>query len=199
LDERHRAPWFTQPALAARTNIGPLLMAIGWPLWSNLRAIGNHPATKTTVFIPLIGYMVIFNSKVLPALQLSEYIFGNQNNQTYVSWRLLAIYFGLCFLACGAIIYQLRCPAEVKRFATAIDYATVAGSTLGLVDRAIIQQGVATEGAVLVSRFRTLNEGRRWSRLSTLVSYCVGFGFMAAPSVNVFYRVVAVAIQQVSR
>jgi hypothetical protein len=53
---------------------------------------------KATVFIPLIGYMVIFNTKVLPVFQLSKYIFGNQNNQTYVSWRLLAIYFGLCFL-----------------------------------------------------------------------------------------------------
>jgi hypothetical protein len=170
-------------------------MMIRWPLWSNLRAIGNYPATKMTVFIPLIGYMVIFNSKLLPAFQLSEHIVGNQNTQTYVSWRLLAIYFGLCFLAFGSIIYQLRCPAEVKRFATSIDYAAAARSTLSGPNRAALERFT---GAVLESNFGKLNEGQFWSRISTLLSYCIGFLFMAAPSVNVFYLVSAVAVHQVT-
>jgi hypothetical protein len=92
--------------------------------WSNLRAIGNLSAAKLTVLIPLIGYMVIFNEKFLPYLQLSVHIFGGQadvGGQAQVSWRLIATYYGLCFLGVGSIIYQLFCPIEVKRFGTAAD------------------------------------------------------------------------------
>jgi hypothetical protein len=78
-----------------------------------------------TVLIPLIGYMVIFNEYILPYLQLSKAIFEGHahiGEAAHVSARLIAIYFGLCFLGMGSLTYQLACPAEVKRFGTAPDY-----------------------------------------------------------------------------
>jgi hypothetical protein len=75
-----------------------------------------------TVFIPLIGYIIIFHEHILPYLQLSRDIFGDPPHL----WRLYFVYFGLCFLAAGSIIYQWRCPPDVKHFASALDYVTAA-------------------------------------------------------------------------
>jgi hypothetical protein len=113
--------------------IGQVLHADLWR-WSNLRAIGNSSAVKMTIFIPLIGYMVIFNEKILSYIQLSEHIFGKEGlngASANVTWRLIWIYFGLSFLAAGSVIYQFFCPNEVKRFATSIDYVAAARSNIG--------------------------------------------------------------------
>jgi hypothetical protein len=115
------------------SQIGKVLHADTWR-WSNLRAMGNSPAVKMTIFIPLVGYMVIFNEKILSYIQLSEHIFGKEvlnGASANDSLRLILIYFGLSFLAAGSIIYQFFCPDEVKRFATSIDYVAAARSNIG--------------------------------------------------------------------
>jgi hypothetical protein len=117
--------------------------------WSNLRAIGNLPAVKMTVLIPLIGYMVIFNENVLPYLQLSRAIFGEHTEvSVHVSARLIAIYFGLCFLGVGSLVYQIFCPKEVKRHETAPDYVSAWSSIIG--DGAVmrIERGFAANSAI---------------------------------------------------
>src|ERR1700730_5198910 len=53
-------------------------------------------------------------------LQLSRYIFGTgehlQGIETagHVSWRLLLIYFALCSLGIGSMIYQFGCPDAIR-------------------------------------------------------------------------------------
>lgn len=137
--------------------------------WSTLRAIGNSPAVKMTIFIPLIGYMVIFNENILRYVQLSEYIFGNDvatGAGAHVSLRLIVIYFGLSFLAVGSIIYQLFCPVEVKRFKTSIDYIAAARSNIGefalrrIEDRLTRQLGEPNESFGEFAAVRDFAEGR---------------------------------------
>ena len=153
------------------------------PLWSNLRVVGNNPATKMTVFIPLIGYMIIFNAYILPYLQLASEIFGNPPHL----WRLYFIYFGLCSLALGSIIYQFWCPPEIKRFASALDYVTATkNANVGSLFKRELEE--RTGLPVSESNYRALNEGR-WARLFTLVVYSLGFILLSIPSINVFARV----------
>jgi hypothetical protein len=154
------------------------------PLWSNLRAVGNNPATKMTVFIPLIGYMIIFNANILPYLRLASEIFGNPPH----FWRLYFIYFGLCSLALGSIIYQFWCPPDIKRFASALDYVTATknANTGSPVKRKLEEQlGLP----VAESNYRALNQGRVWARIFTFVFYFLGFVCLSLPSINVFARV----------
>ncbi len=87
-----------------------------------------------TIFIPLLGYMVLFNENILNYLDLSHSIFGINSrvaDVAHVSWRLVFIYYGLWFIAAGSIIYQVACPVEIKRFATSIDYISAARSNIG--------------------------------------------------------------------
>jgi len=104
--------------------------------WTALRAIGNSTAVKMTIFIPVIGYMVLFNEYILHYLALSSHIFGSteiqsSSQEAHVSWRLVLLYFGFCFLAGGAAIYQFFCPAEVKEFGTPIDYISAMRPQMG--------------------------------------------------------------------
>jgi hypothetical protein len=154
------------------------------PLWSNLRAVGNNPTTKMTVFIPLVGYMIIFNANVLPYLRLASEIFGNAPH----FWRLYFIYFGLCSLALGSIIYQLWCPSEIKRFASALDYVTAAkDANIGSPFKRELEEKLGLP--VSEGNYRALNERRVWARMFTLVFYSLGFVLLSIPSINVFATV----------
>lgn len=94
--------------------------------WINLRSLGNSPSVKLTIFIPIVGYFIIFNNYLLPYLDLAHDVFGkpkpNNNYSTLISWRIQFLYYGLWLLAIGSTIYQVFCPREIKRFESSIDY-----------------------------------------------------------------------------
>jgi len=48
-----------------------------------------------------------------------------------VSPRLLLIYFGLCAVALGSVIYDRFCPDEVKHFGTSAAYVGGDGRSIG--------------------------------------------------------------------
>jgi len=99
--------------------------------WTRLRSLSNSTAVKLTVFIPLIGYIVLFNSYVVDYLALSRHLFSSGDTISNISWRLIFIYFGLIFLAIGSAIYQFFCPVEIKQFATSADYIAATWPHMG--------------------------------------------------------------------
>jgi hypothetical protein len=104
--------------------------------WTSLRSIGNSTMVKMTIFIPLIGYAVLFNEYLVHYLELSRQIFGAPSAPLPSGiaphlWRLFFVYFGLCFLAAASVIYQVFCPPEVKLYATATDYISVTLANMG--------------------------------------------------------------------
>jgi hypothetical protein len=99
------------------------------PYWTMLRATGNSPPVKLTILIPVIGYAIIFNEKIIQYLQISENILNVQNIlrepdilHSPVSWRLLCLYFGLCLVAFASIIYAVWCPTLIKKYASATEF-----------------------------------------------------------------------------
>jgi hypothetical protein len=104
--------------------------------WARLREIGNSPAVKLTIVIPFVGYLIIFNESLLHYLDLSRELFGHHGNlpgseQAHVSWRLLLLYFGLCFIAAGAALYGWYCPDEIKSYRLPSDYVAAVLTNLG--------------------------------------------------------------------
>jgi hypothetical protein len=100
---------------------GRLLMGWYWCVerkWSDLRAIGNSNASKLTVLFPIVGYLIIFNDDLVQHLNLWRPIFG----ETAPPYRLLCVYFGLICVSLAAAIYGVRCPPEIKRHRSAVDY-----------------------------------------------------------------------------
>jgi len=83
-----------------------LFVSAGTQLMENRARI--PPAVKLTIAIPLVGYSIIFNESLLHYLDLSRELFGQPHTSgasaAHVSWRLLVLYFGLCFIAAGAAL-----------------------------------------------------------------------------------------------
>lgn len=179
------------------------------PLWSSLRALGNSTTVKLTIFIPIIGYLVLLNENVLHYLQLSEQIFGtNSGSALHPSWRILFLYFGLCLIAFASSLHQLFCPSVIKRFASSTDfisftYPHLTDTEFRLVDEELRQElrqplppilEKNERSEVLTLFFITKNTCRAWARWSAFILYVLGFGVLSIPTLNVFYRVAVVTL-----
>ena len=97
------------------------MLKIRVPAWEGLRKIGQSKLISLTIFIPVIGYMIIFNEQLILLFELSKDLFSNistieigegisQDNKT----RLFYFYFGFTFLGVGSLLYQLFCPSIIK-------------------------------------------------------------------------------------
>lgn len=96
------------------------LRDMGRPYWTDVRGIGNTPAAKATILVPLIGYWIIFNNYLIEGFALWKGL--PQDTSNGPSWRLFTTYFGLCFVGFGSMIYQMRCRPEIKLYETASQY-----------------------------------------------------------------------------
>jgi hypothetical protein len=205
--------------------------------WVRLREIGNSQIVKLTIAIPLVGYIIIFNESLLHYLDLSRELFGHHTNlvasdEAHVSWRLLLMYFGLCFIAVGAALYSWYCPDEIKSYRLPSDYIAAVLNNLGSIgiDRieAALESGtpLARQGlkdwrevqsyrpisetdeqfaahlteanrGVLEMYFDFLNRSHPYARITSAVSYAVGFAALFIPSLDVFARVVRVFFRSI--
>lgn len=96
--------------------------------WTDLRRLGNSKIVKSTVLIPLIGYLILFNEDIVAAAQMSDDLVGRSillnvlfdvvTPAMEVSYRLYFIYFGLTSIAVGSILFQLFCPHLIKLYET---------------------------------------------------------------------------------
>lgn len=107
------------------------LLSTSGPLWTAVRGVGNSSAVRLTIFIPVIGYAIIFNENIVQYLNLSKDIFAGKNifgrddvfsTQSAISWRLLSLYFGLCLVAMASLVYAVRCPGLIKNYASATEF-----------------------------------------------------------------------------
>jgi hypothetical protein len=99
--------------------------------WSTLRSVGNSFAARSTVLIPLVGYFIIFNSKLADYVSLIHEVTGTDTSGLSVSPRLFETYFGLCCIAVGAAIYSLFCPPTIKKYGSTGAFAGDDGSHYG--------------------------------------------------------------------
>ncbi|UPU01422.1 hypothetical protein J4G48_0049445 (plasmid) [Bradyrhizobium barranii subsp. apii] len=101
--------------------------------WRLLRSIGNSRASKLTVLIPLVGYLILLNDDIVKHLELSQEVFGGAAGATLT--KLLSIYCGLVFVAIASVVFVTYCPLEVKRYPSSEEY--VAGDEPFMSERSI--------------------------------------------------------------
>lgn len=104
-----------------------------WQLhWTTLRPVGNSVIVKLTILVPAIGYLIIFNDKLVGYVDLVREISGmDKESGLSIPPRLFQIYFGLCFVAIASAIYSLACPSIIKRYPSAIDLGAATTGTVG--------------------------------------------------------------------
>ena len=78
----------------------------------SLAHLGNLTAVRLTILIPLVGYLIIFNANVVKYLDLAKEFVGISSHHfdSGVSAKLLLIYFGLCALAAGSVVFSNLVP-----------------------------------------------------------------------------------------
>ena len=98
-------------------------MKIRVPSWEGLTKIGKSKAITFTIFVPVIGYMILFNEQLVHWFELSKAVFPVQDLSpekvsTQSISRLYCFYFGLTSLGAASAIYQLLCPELIKQHGT---------------------------------------------------------------------------------
>jgi hypothetical protein len=187
--------------------------------WTDLRAVSNSSAARATIFVPLIGYLIIFNDNLVHFLDLARELGGSPVHG--VSSRLLWIYFGLCSVSVGAVLYGFACPPEVKHYGTANAYIAGDGDSMKSAVMTAIQERLEksdfgrrlfnlragdalsggedpteTKNALLHMYFDYMNTRHRRTRIATTWAYLVGFSCLAVPSIEVFARVLSLMVRR---
>jgi hypothetical protein len=196
------------------------------PLWVRLRFVSNSTAAKATILVPLIGYLILFNEKVVEFLNLTKDI--GSHGGAEASYRLILIYLGLCAISLGVVVYGWLCPNEVKHYGSASAFVQGDGPSLrgfviddigrGLENSAQrprlqivsdalnekIRRSAATDEhseryriEVLHLHFEHLNESHPTGRKVCFWSYLIGFGLMAVPSALVFKSVIIILARMI--
>jgi len=83
--------------------------------WLHLRGLGKSKIVQSSVFVPLFGYMIIFN------VEFAEY-FKLYFDKDVSFFRLHFIYFGLVFISLGSLLFVTTCPEIVKDFQSKVEY-----------------------------------------------------------------------------
>jgi hypothetical protein len=196
------------------------------PLWVRLRFVSNSTAAKATILVPLVGYLILFNEKVVEFLNLAKGIGSHEGAE--VSYRLILIYLGLCFISLGVVVYGWLCPNEVKHYGSASAFVQGDGPSLRgfviddiarglensgqrprlqIISDALnekIRRQVANEDdseryriEMLHLHFEHLNESHPIGRRVCFSAYVIGFGLLAIPSAVVFKSVIVILAQMI--
>jgi hypothetical protein len=80
--------------------------------WSAIRMVGNSPLVRASIAMPFVGYLILLNENLVTIRYLTP----------FNPWRLLLIYYGSFFLAMAAIIYLVRCPAQIQKYPSPVEY-----------------------------------------------------------------------------
>jgi hypothetical protein len=111
--------------------------------WTTLRPVGNSVIVKLTILIPAVGYLIIFNDKLVGYVDLIREISNlDERSGLSVPPRLFQLYFGLCFVAVASAIYSLVCPSIIKRYPSAIDLGAATTETVGDYGYTIVEREV---------------------------------------------------------
>ncbi len=86
------------------------------PRWSTLRTIGRSRLAQATIFIPIIGYLFIFNQEIVGYFTLIPKI-GHGTSATELAdlnlSRIICLYVGLSCMGIGSIIFAIFCPSQI--------------------------------------------------------------------------------------
>jgi hypothetical protein len=106
----------------------PLFDFIKERKWSNSISYINSRLAQMSVFVPVIGYLILFNDSVVDLLNFSQIIGSEADDQSVQKGqtikRLRYVYFGLIFLGGSNLIYLWRRPNPFRVESNIHDYVS---------------------------------------------------------------------------
>jgi hypothetical protein len=189
--------------------------------WTTLRPVGNSVIVKLTILIPAVGYLIIFNDKLVGYVDLIREISNlDKSSGLSVPPRMFQLYFGLCFVAVASAIYTMACPSIIKRYPSAIDLGAATTEAVGdygytIVEQEVLSSEYSKHYDAIKGRFQRMgltDEQTRFEINNALINIyfalknsarpvwrwlcagCFAFGFFVLfiSSIKIFFRVAAV-------
>ncbi|MFH1345758.1 MAG: hypothetical protein ABIL01_31800 [Pseudomonadota bacterium] len=160
--------------------------------------------------LPLIGYLILFNDKVVRFLEIARELGPTTGDG--ISNRLVWIYFGLCAVAAGTVVYARYCPAEIKAYGdkTSFTNATLMSASMHMFedyerrliasefkkDMETLRQNSHGEYRQRITRLYHdyLNYRHPTARASVTAFFAVGIFCLLVPSAEVFWKVVLLVV-----
>ena len=84
-------------------------------LWDELRSFGSSRAMRLTVFVPILGYYILFGQWFNEALTL---VFEDKFDLS----RAYFLYYSFWALAIGSVLYAWLCPHVVNKYTDKYEY-----------------------------------------------------------------------------
>jgi hypothetical protein len=94
--------------------------------WSSLSGIGNSRLAQLTVLMPVVGYLVLFNSNL--SLWFETVIPQRPTTETASIWEklfennLVYLYLGLLVFGLAVSLFNIAAPRQIKQFPATKDY-----------------------------------------------------------------------------
>jgi hypothetical protein len=113
------------------------------PYWLFFRSASNSVAARAVILIPIVGYWIIFNDRLVGFSDLSRILVPLTGERPpSMPWRLFATYFGLCLIAVASALYQWRCPSEIKLYPTASVYVGDVSSRISGIEEMRVERAL---------------------------------------------------------
>ena len=90
--------------------------------WSKLRELGQSSLVRSSVLMPIFGYLLLLNENVHHYLTI-QYDANWPFNYLPTMWRVWMLFYGSFLLAMGSILFAWWCPAEIKQYASPFSLA----------------------------------------------------------------------------
>jgi hypothetical protein len=186
------------------------------PKWTSLAALGNAKAVQLTALIPVIGYMIIFNRALLEYMELGlQYLNADETVKQgsgvpldrFTAVNLYFLYFGLCALGVGSLLFRLSCPEIFKKYNDAASFVLTEQAITTQRTMDLYQHDFSSYGATIDrNKYSTINGDMRTDvmrtyyqtldqhsvpilRLVVAVLFAIGFALLTWPSLRVLYAV----------
>lgn len=94
--------------------------------WSSLSGIGNSRLAQLTVLMPVVGYLVLFNSHI--SMWFETVIPQRPTTETASIWEtlfennLVYLYLGLLIFGLAVTLFNISAPRQIRRFPATEDY-----------------------------------------------------------------------------
>jgi hypothetical protein len=108
------------PEILARLKLQMLKMRAWLEIqsrWSKLRELGQSGLVRSSVLMPVVGYLLLLNEHFQAFLSIHHYDVIWPFDHLPSLWRLWLLFYGSFFLAIGSMLFAWRCPPEIKQYA----------------------------------------------------------------------------------
>ncbi|KFK53452.1 hypothetical protein NOK75_00755 [Vibrio parahaemolyticus] len=193
------------------------------PNWPSLRLLGQSNAVKMTMLIPFLGYLILFNDKVISFINTAFEAVGLSGGGLSSEANLYFIYFGLTILGVATLLFQVFCPALIKEYSSVrvyvesnVEYMTshrlrslcthmerLSGKSHVVIDNAKKSLAISESSSKNVLREPYVDVLQHFwnvsawdktpARIGIVTLYGIGFILLTIPSVKMFARVLVSA------